>query len=69
MAQKINLAVLNKKKEEIDQQEMREARGGKGCPSCAFNIDNTTSLEVYYMLAACQCGSIWVLEGLVVVVP
>jgi hypothetical protein len=67
MAQKINLAVLNKKKEELDQKEMHKVRSGHGCPACAFNIDNSTALEVYYMLAACQCGSIWVVEGLVVV--
>lgn len=65
MAQKINLAVLNKKKEELDQKEMHEARGGgTACGSCSSIDDNNEAVFLIIEGASCGCGSIWVIFGL-----
>ena len=61
---KINLAVLNKKKEEIDKKEMHEVHGGALCDgACTVIFDNTsaTSMRQSY---ACPCASLWVVFGL-----
>jgi len=69
MKQKLNLAALNKRKEEITEKEMIEVRAGvfdcecgPGCfdwPSVRFDNLNYT-----YSNENCPCGSIWVMFGL-----
>jgi natural product precursor len=63
VAQKINLALLNKKKEELVQSEMKEIRGGMDC-DCIYDplnefIDNS-EIDMHY----CECGSIWMYFGM-----
>ncbi len=69
MKQKLNLAVLNKRKEEMTEKDMTEVRAGVidcDCdPGCydwpTLHFDN---LNAMYSKESCPCGSIWVVLGL-----
>ncbi|MCX6580501.1 MAG: TIGR04149 family rSAM-modified RiPP [Candidatus Aminicenantes bacterium] len=64
MAQKINLAMLNKKKEEIEKKDMHDVRGGRNCYGCA-DYQNTSSTDGFMQsIEDCACGSIFVVFGL-----
>ena len=64
MSQKINLATLNKKKEEIDRKEMHELRGGRGCSGCGDYQSTNSTDQFMQSIEDCGCGSIFVIFGL-----
>jgi hypothetical protein len=63
MAQKINLAVLNKKKEELTQTEMAKNLGGIICGCSPIEVTLNYNLNLIDQ-PPCQCGSIWMVFGM-----
>lgn len=61
---KLNLAVLNKRREEITESEMIAVKGGVEPCSCEAVI---TSMDIASMhnppIPLCDCNSIWVIFG------
>jgi hypothetical protein len=70
MANRLNLAMLNKKKEEVSKSEMNKAKGGtvqlnreETCECNHVWIDNTFDVNIAVQTSACRC-SIWMILGL-----
>lgn len=69
MKQKLNLAVLNKRKDEMTEKEMNAVRAGVVDCQCEQECYNDRavrfdSLNYNYSTDNCPCESFWVIFGL-----
>jgi hypothetical protein len=69
MKQKLNLAVLNKRKEEMNEKEMNEVKAGSIKCECEVECHGypTARSDIWTSVDTgenCPCGSIWTIFGL-----